>query len=93
MHFVSGGVGFYSLIAACFVFAQRFSAQGASGWAWFSRVTGLLFFVAFAAIASGSSSAAVILGFYAAVLWIWIWHAALTWTLGKAELRRSSGFA
>ena len=77
MHFVCGGIGFYSLIAACFVFARRFTAQGRRGWVVYSSFSGVLFFVSFAAIASGSASPVVILGFYVAVAWIWIWHAAL----------------
>ena len=44
-------------------------------------VTGLVFFLAFAAIASGQNSPIVILGFYGAVVWIWIWHTALGWYL------------
>jgi hypothetical protein len=33
MHFVSGGVGFLGLIAACFVFARRFAALRQPRWA------------------------------------------------------------
>ena len=33
MHFVFGGLGFYSLIAACFVFARRFVGLGRTFWA------------------------------------------------------------
>lgn len=74
LHFVFGGLGFYALIAACFVFARRYARIGARGWAAFSALTGVGFFLAFAWIASGSTSAATILSFYAAVAWIWIWH-------------------
>jgi hypothetical protein len=77
MHFVCGGIGFYALIAACFVFARRFAACGHSTWVRYSALCGVLFFVAFAAIASGQASPAIILGFYVAVAWIWIRHAAV----------------
>jgi hypothetical protein len=78
MHFVCGGIGFYALIAACFVFARRLARQRRMPRAIYSVFTGVAFFLAFAAIASGSASAAVMLIFYAAVAWVWIWHAALS---------------
>lgn len=77
MHFVSGGIGFYALIAACFVAARRFVGLKQQGWALYSVLSGLLFFVSFAAIASGRQSPGIILGFHAAVAWIWVWHSAL----------------
>jgi hypothetical protein len=77
LHFVFGGVGFYALIGACFVFARRFARDGRTGWAIYSASTGLGFFAMFAAIASGQTSPAFMLGFYAAITWIWLWHTAL----------------
>lgn len=77
LHFVFGGIGFYGLIAACFVFARRFYQLRRTGWAAYSAFSGMLFFGSFAAIASGSAATAIILGFYAAVAWIWLWHSAL----------------
>lgn len=74
LHFVFGAIGFYALIAACGVFSRRFFRLGRLGLAWYSIVSGSLFFISFAAIASGSQSPLVILGFYGAVAWIWIWH-------------------
>jgi hypothetical protein len=88
LHFVFGGIGFYALIAACGVFARRFFRIGRKGLAWYSIASGTFFFISFAAIASGSQAATVILTFYAAVAWIWIWH---TIVLGdvRAEVRRA----
>ena len=77
LHFVFGGIGFYAIIAACFVATYRFGREGRRGWAIYSAVTGAFFFISFAAIASGTTSAAVLLTFYAAVAWIWIWLSAL----------------
>lgn len=77
LHFVCGGIGFYALIAACVVFARRFAALGQRAWAIYSAVSGVGFFVSFAFIASGQARPAIILGFYAAVVWIWGWHGAL----------------
>jgi hypothetical protein len=84
LHFIFGGVGFYALIAACFVFARRFASSGRRGWAAYSAVTGVAFFVSFAAIASGSTSPSVMLAFYAAVAWVWCWHAAVHAALAYA---------
>ena len=74
LHFVFGGIAFYALIAACFVFARRYFGTGRKGLAWYSIVTGAGFFSAFAAIASGSQSPAVLIAFYIAVAWAWVWH-------------------
>jgi hypothetical protein len=47
MHFVCGGLGFLSLIAATFVSAIRFAKRGEKAWGTFSVLTGVLFFAAF----------------------------------------------
>ena len=78
LHFVFGGLGFYALIAAGFVFARRFWSRGERGWAVYSVGTSTGFFAAFAAIASGSTSSAVIVAFYVAVAWVWVWHASVS---------------
>jgi hypothetical protein len=77
LHFVCGGLGFYALIAACFVFSHRFRKTGRNEWAAFSAVTGGFFFVSFAAVASGSKDPIVLPAFYVAIAWIWMWHASL----------------
>ena len=78
LHFVSGGIGFLGLIAACFVFARRFAAQRLRGWAVYSVATGVFFFAAFVGIAAGSNSVGaittfVILAFTVAVVIGWAW--------------------
>ncbi len=78
LHFVSGGLGFLGLIAACFVFARRFGSRGQRGWAAYSVATGVLFFAAFVGIAvganaSGAALAFVTLAFTAAVVLGWVW--------------------
>ena len=77
LHFVFGAIGFYALIAACFVFARRFAGMARRAWAVYSAATGIFFLGAFAAIASGPASEATMLTFYAAVAWIWVWLSAL----------------
>ena len=53
VHLIVGTVSFLSLIAACFVFARRFVAQRFRGWATYSAMTGLLFFVSLAGLSTG----------------------------------------
>lgn len=83
MHFVTGGLGFLALIAACLVFARRFHVLKQNGWAVFSLITGILFFAAFFGIAAGSQMGGsilvfVTLAFTAAVVLAWTWVSALS---------------
>jgi hypothetical protein len=77
-HLISAGIGFIALIAACFVVARYLSRQGRRGLAVYSRVTGVLFGAAFAGVATGSSSSAIVLPFYAAVLAVFTWLAVVS---------------
>jgi Protein of unknown function (DUF998) len=82
MHFVSGGIGFLALIAACCVFARRFASLGQRGWSAYSLATGVIFFAAFVGIAVGSNGSgaaltAVILAFTVAVVLAWAWISAM----------------
>lgn len=86
LHFVSGGIGFLGLIAACFVFARRFATQRLRGWAVYSVATGVFFFAAFVGIAVGSNSVGtittiVILTFTVAVVIGWAWISAMAMKL------------
>jgi Protein of unknown function (DUF998) len=73
LHFASGAVAFGCLIAACFVAARRYAAEGRRGWAAYSRVTGVLFFAGFAAVASGGGSPWSTVAFTVAGLIAWTW--------------------
>ena len=75
LHFT--GIGFLCLVAACFVVARRFAAEGNKKWATYSRASGILFLVGFAAVASGSTGALLNLAFTAAVVIAWGWVSAL----------------
>jgi hypothetical protein len=82
LHLISGSIGFIGLIAACFVFARRFTAQRQRGWAIYSVATGVIFFAAFVGIAVGSNAVGaittvVILAFTAAVVIGWAWVSAM----------------
>jgi Protein of unknown function (DUF998) len=88
LHFVSGGLGFLGLIAACFVFANRFAALQQFGWAAYSAATGLIFFAAFFGVASGSKKAWIIVAFTVAVVLAWLWISLLAARL-MAEQRHT----
>ena len=81
LHFVCGGLGFLALIAACFVIASRFAAEGLRNWAVHSRVTGVVFLLAFVGIATGSGQSWSVLGFWAGMLVAWAWLSVLAWRL------------
>jgi uncharacterized protein DUF998 len=72
-HLVAGSIGFAAVIAACFVLARRFTG----GLARLSRVTGVVFLVGFAGIATGAGNPVIILAFTAAVCLVWAWLAAV----------------
>lgn len=88
LHFVSGGIGFFALIAACFVFARRFNTLKQKGWAAYSVITGILFFIAFFGIATESQQGGTILvfvtlAFTAAVVIAWAWISVMAMRLLK----------
>jgi len=60
------------------VVARYFSRQGRRGMAVYSRVTGVVFGAAFAGVATGSASAAIVVPFYAAVLAAFTWLAIIS---------------
>ncbi len=82
LHFVFGGIGFLGLITASLVFARRFAGLRQWGWAVYSAATGVIFFAAFAGIASGvqpnaAAQAFVNLAFGGAVVLGWAWISAM----------------
>jgi hypothetical membrane protein len=68
LHFLCGGVGFLCFIAACFVIARRFDRT----WATYSRVTGVVFLLAFGGLAAGPGIGiiAFTVGVLAAFTWL-----------------------
>jgi Protein of unknown function (DUF998) len=77
-HFAVAGIGFACLVAACFVLGAWFARSGQAPWAWFSRITGLVFAGSFFALSSGSGGAAAILVFTGAVVLVWAWLSAVS---------------
>lgn len=86
LHIVVAAVGFLCLVAACFVEARRFERERRGRWAWFSVITGVVFLLAFGGVASGSTSSAVILGFWTAVIVAFTWIAAVAIDLYRKTL-------
>jgi hypothetical protein len=79
LHIVFGGLGFLGLIAACLTLAWQFRGQHQPGWAAFSLVTGVLFFAAFAGIATGGGTSSLgVLAFTGAVILAWTWLALVS---------------
>jgi hypothetical protein len=77
LHIAAAGVGFLGLAAACFVIARRFASEGRRGWTAFSIVTGAAFLAAFGGLASGSTSAVVVVAFWVALILVWTWMASV----------------
>lgn len=77
LHIAFAGVGFLCFVGACLLLARDFARTRRSRWAIASAVTGLVFLTAFAGVASGSDSQAVVLAFWATLLLAWGWMAAL----------------
>ncbi|REE97337.1 DUF998 domain-containing protein [Thermomonospora umbrina] len=75
LHMTAGAVGFSCLIAACFVVARRYAGTGT---AVYSRVTGVVFAVSFAAVMVGAGAVWANLAFTAGVLAAWAWLAVLS---------------
>lgn len=75
-HFAIAGLGFLCLVAACLVMGTWFGRRSEAGWAWYSRITGLVFLASFLALSSGG--AAAILVFTAAVVAVWVWLSAVS---------------
>jgi hypothetical membrane protein len=89
LHFLSGAIGFIGLIAACFILAKYFRTKSEQSWAIYSRVTGILFGVAFVGIAMGSNGTGavlttVVLAFTAAVILGWTWISVVLTKFRKA---------
>jgi hypothetical protein len=80
-HLISASIGFIALIAACFVIARYFSREGRRAMAIYSSITGVVFGAGFAGVTTGSSSSAIVLPFYAAVLAAFSWIAIVAVSL------------
>lgn len=78
LHLAAGGLGFVAFAVAAFALARRFARTGSRTWATWSLLAGVLLLVGFVGVASGASSALVVLGFTAAVVLSWVWLATVS---------------
>lgn len=83
-HTLAAMVGFFALVAACLVFARRFSALGQRAWVAYSTVTGVAFIAAMAAMATAAGSSVAALAPWIAVVLAWVWISALAVHLYRA---------
>jgi len=73
LHLLCAAVGFLSLIAACLVSGRRFFALRQWAWGAYSVATGVIFFAAFAGVATGSAQALIVIGFWIGVVLAFAW--------------------
>ncbi len=92
LHIVFAGIGFLCFVGACLLLARYFASEHRRSWATASTVTGIVFLAGFAAVASGSSSRAVVLAFWAALLLAWGYLGALAAQLYR-DVSAASGQA
>jgi Protein of unknown function (DUF998) len=87
LHVLSGSIGFGCLIALCFVVGRSYARRGHHRAAVASRGVGVVFAFAFAGIATGVTSAAINLGFTAAVVASYVWLTAVAIDLYRRTRR------
>lgn len=78
LHLAAGALGFIAFAVAALATARRFARRGSRTWATWSLVAGVLLVLGFVGVASGSSSAVVVLGFTASVVLSWVWLATVS---------------
>jgi hypothetical protein len=86
LHIVVAAIGFLCLVASCFLNARRYAREGRTPMMWFSIIAGALFLVGFVGVASGSSSARVVLGFWVGVIVAFAWIAMVSIDLYRKTL-------
>jgi hypothetical membrane protein len=73
LHLATAGTGFLALVGATWLLAARFRREGRPRHAVFSGATGAAFIVAFAGLATGSTTPALNIAFTAAIILTWVW--------------------
>ena len=67
-HLVSGSLGFLAMVVAALLLGRMYARRGRPGYAWWCRLTGIVFLVSILALSSGSASPVLVLGFTAGVV-------------------------
>src|SRR4051794_37435661 len=86
-HFVTAAIGFLGLLIACALFARHFRRSGERSLARSSASTGVVFLAAFVGIASGSTAAPVVVGFWIGVIVAFAWLSVLCVRLRRGDVR------
>jgi hypothetical protein len=73
LHLATAGTGFLALVGATWLLANHFRGEGRPRHAAFSGATGAAFLVAFAGLATGSTTPALNIAFTAAIILTWVW--------------------
>jgi hypothetical protein len=89
LHLAAAGVGFTCLAVACLMVAGEFAAEGARGFARYSRITGVGFLAGFVAVAAGAGAAWANLAFVAAVVMVLAWASVLAARLYRRTALRA----
>jgi hypothetical protein len=76
LHFAFGAIGFLLLVAACFVVAAWCARREETSWAWYSRASGAVVVLGFAAGGFMPSPVFAVVLLWIAVVAIWAWLAA-----------------
>jgi drug/metabolite transporter (DMT)-like permease len=88
VHLSVATLGFAALIAAGFVWTRRFASQRRWGWAAYSAITALIFFVSFAGLASGQLFLTPV--FVVTALNAFVWVSVMAAMLLSGEPRTSA---
>jgi Protein of unknown function (DUF998) len=88
LHFIFGGLGFFSMIAACLIYARRFATEHNPVWRNFSLITGSGFLLGFIGIASGAGNPVTVLGFWLGLLLSWAWLSLFSFKLMRQKERQ-----
>ena len=67
-HMVAGSLGFWSMVIGALLRGRMYARQGRRGYAWWARLTGIIFGVSILALASGSMHPVLVIGFTAGVV-------------------------
>jgi hypothetical protein len=86
----AAGVGCTCLAVACLMVAGEFAAEGARGFARYSRITGAGFLAGFVAVATGAGAVWANPAFVAAVAMVLAWTSVLPARLYRRTARTAS---
>ena len=90
VHFGVAALGFFALIAACFVLARQFFTERQRGWAIYSLATGVVFLAGFLSVPVGAGNAVVNVVFALTIVAAVAWVSMITARL-RRQINATSG--